>query len=119
MGYSKITDITRRYRSETMAIIFIFIALVGLAVLLIKNDASRFNVNCIRCYFCINRCPVGAISLDEHGFPKINKSKCIAWVPNKNKFEWRRCGLCIRGCPTRVIDMLNTDLEERKKHTTE
>lgn len=119
MSPSKITDVTRRHRSEMMAIIFILIALVGLTILLIKNDASRFNANCMRCYFCVNECPVGAISLDEHGFPFINKSKCLAWDSQRGEFVWPQCGLCLRGCPTRVIDLLNTTLEERKKHTTE
>lgn len=119
MSQSKITDVTRRHRSGRMAIIFIFIALVGLSILLIKNDASRFNANCMRCYFCVNECPAKAISLDEHGFPVINKSKCLAWDSERNKFVWSRCGLCLRGCPIRVIALLNTDLDEREKHTTE
>ena len=119
MSPRRISDITRSHRSETMAVLFIFIALVGLAILLIEQDASRFNANCVREYFCVNECPVGAIILDEHGFPSINKSTCLAWVPGKERFQWNKCGLCLRGCPTRVIDLLDTELEEREKHTVE
>lgn len=118
MSLSKITDVTRRHRSERMAVIFIFIALVGMAILLVKDDASRFNANCVRCYFCVNECPFGAISLDVNGFPVINKSKCRAWVPNRNEFVWQKCGLCLKGCPTRVIALLN-NADLREKHTTE
>ncbi len=101
-----------------MAVLFIFIALVGLAFLLIDNDASQFNANCVREYFCVNECPFGAISLDEHGFPNINRSTCVAWMPGQERFNWAKCGLCLRGCPTRVIDLLDTNPEEREKHTT-
>jgi ferredoxin len=122
MSPRKITDVTRKHKSEKMAMVFIFIALIGLSILLVKNDASRFNADCMRCYFCINECPVRpekAITLDEHGFPVINKSKCLAWDEERQEFVWPRCGLCLRGCPTRVIALLNTDLKEREKHTTE
>ncbi len=118
MSLTKITDVTRRHRSERMAVIFIFIALVGLTILLVKDDASRFNANCVRCYFCVNECPKNAISLDDHGFPVIDRSKCLAWNSNKGEFMWQKCGLCLKGCPTRVIALLN-NADLREKHTTE
>jgi Na+-translocating ferredoxin:NAD+ oxidoreductase RNF subunit RnfB len=117
MSPSRITDVTREHRSERMAMIFIFIALAGLSILLIENDATVFNANCMRCYFCVNECPAKAISLNEHGFPVINKSKCLAWDNEGDEFVWSRCGLCLKGCPTRVIDILNTNTAERDKHT--
>lgn len=116
MSRSKITDFTREHRSETMAVIFIFITLAGLAILLVENDASRFNARCIRCSFCVNECPVGAISLDEHSFPVIDRSKCRAWDADRNEFVWDKCGLCLKGCPTRVIELLNNE-NLREKHT--
>lgn len=116
---AEITDLTRTRKKGRIAAFFLIFAIMGLSLLLIEQNASRFNANCPRDYFCDNRCPVDAISLDEHGFPLINKSACLAWVPGRNEFRWERCGLCLRGCPTRVIDLLNTDLEEREGHTTD
>jgi len=102
-----------------MAFVFVFIALAGLAFLLVQNDASTFNAECIRCNFCVNECPVKAIYLDEHGYPIINKSKCLSWSPGREVFVWEKCGLCLKGCPTRVLALLNTNLEEREKHTND
>ena len=115
----RITDVTRIKKKDKIAIFFLILSVMGLGLLLIEQDAGKFNAQCPRCNFCVNRCPVDAISLDDHGFPEINKSKCTAWNPKKNEFVWSKCGLCLQGCPTRVIDLLNTDLEEREKHTTD
>ena len=114
---TKITEVTRTKKKNKIAIFFLILAIMGMALLLIEQDASKFNAQCPRCYFCINRCPVDAISLDDHGFPQINKSRCISWTPEKNKFVWDNCGLCLQGCPTRVINLLDTDPKEREKHT--
>lgn len=41
---------------------------------------------------------MGAISLNEHGVPEIDKSKCVS------------CGLCVKECPHGLISIrpLNT-----------
>jgi len=114
---TRITEVTRTKKKGKIAIFFLILAVMGLGLLLIEKNASKFNARCPRDYFCDNRCPVDAISLDDHGFPQINKSRCLAWTPEKSEFVWSKCGLCLKGCPTRVIDLLNTDLEEREKHT--
>lgn len=115
----KITEVTRRHQSELMALVFIFIAITGLAVMLVGHDTDQFNAECMRDYYCVNECPVNAISLDAHGYPVINKSKCLSWVEEEKEFQWQLCGLCLRGCPTRVINLLNVNKEIRDKHTTD
>ena len=114
---AEITEATRTRKKGKIAVFFLIAAVLGLGLLLVEKDASKFNAQCPRDYFCDNRCPVDAISLDEHGFPQIDKSICLSWVPEKDEFDWDKCGLCLQGCPTRVIDLLNSDLEEREKHT--
>lgn len=114
----EIKEVTRERKREKIAIFFMIVLIMGLASLLINPRGSKFNAMCVRCYFCIERCPVKAISLDSHGFPIINKTKCLAWDEKTQKFRWERCGLCLRGCPTRVIELLQTNLKERELHTT-
>jgi|GEM_PF-1604913 len=113
-----IEKITRSKRNTRIAIFFTLTLIIGFGILLIDLNQTKFRANCVRCYFCVERCPVGAISLDEHGYPVINKSKCLAFVRERNEFQWERCGLCLRGCPTRIIEILN-DENERRFHTTE
>ena len=53
---------------------------------------------CVGLLSCVRVCPSGAISLNEHGVPEIDKSKCIS------------CGLCVKECPHGLISIkpLNT-----------
>jgi len=54
---------------------------------------------CISCGFCIDRCPVGAIDLEDIAF--VNRDKCLG------------CGLCYRVCPEEAITLqLREDGEE-------
>ena len=115
----EIEKVTRSKRDRRMAIFFMITLIMGIGIMLVDSNSTKFNANCARDYFCVERCPVGAISLDEHGYPVINKSICLAWVPQRDEFQWEKCGLCLRGCPTRVIDLLNTNKDEREAHTTE
>jgi len=46
---------------------------------------------CVGCGLCVAKCPVGAISINEHGFSVIDKNKCI------------NCGLCLETCPQNAI----------------
>lgn len=53
---------------------------------------------CVGLLSCQRVCPAGAISMNEHGVPEIDKSKCIS------------CGLCVKECPHGLISIkpLNT-----------
>ena len=53
---------------------------------------------CVGLLSCQRVCPMGAISLNEHGVPEIDKSKCVS------------CGLCVKECPHGLISIkpLNT-----------
>lgn len=61
----------------------------------IKVDHSR----CKGCYFCIDVCPVKAISVSEHMSKKgyavieVNQEKCI------------QCGSCFQMCPDYVFEI--------------
>lgn len=57
------------------------------------NNISVFS-KCANCGACYNKCPTGAISINDNIFYdlKIDESKCI------------RCGLCITVCPVNSIE---------------
>ncbi len=54
---------------------------------------------CIGCETCVDRCPVGAITMEE--VAKVNREKCLG------------CGLCATACPEEAITLqLREDREE-------
>ncbi|MFX1453702.1 MAG: 4Fe-4S binding protein, partial [Promethearchaeota archaeon] len=54
---------------------------------------------CIACESCVERCPVGAIGIEE--FAIVNRDKCLG------------CGLCASVCPEEAISLkLREDVEE-------
>ncbi len=65
-----------------------------------------FKNSCAKDYYCLRRCPFGAISLDKKGYPEIDKKKCVAYNQETKRFKWRKCGLCLRGCPTRALEVI-------------
>ncbi len=99
--------ITRREFNKKLAKSFLYSILVffGLASLPEINRGD-FKAKCPRDYYCLKRCPFNAISLDQDGFPLISKKKCVAWVKEVNKYKWPKCGLCLKGCPTRALEAL-------------
>ncbi len=112
----RIEEITRIKKDQRLAVFFMLVLIMGMGILMLGPEDSKFNASCARCYFCVDRCPAEAINLDGHGYPIINKSKCLAWNEKKNEFMWDKCGLCLRGCPTKVIALVN-DPEEREIKT--
>ena len=54
---------------------------------------------CVSCGTCVDRCPVGAIEIDD--FAVVSREKCLG------------CGLCATACPEEAITMrLRKDGEE-------
>ena len=48
---------------------------------------------CLRCSGCVGVCPVGALTLKEHGL-ECDEEKCI------------NCGTCVSFCPVKAISMV-------------
>ncbi|MCK9566072.1 MAG: 4Fe-4S binding protein [Methanothrix sp.] len=46
---------------------------------------------CIGCGACIEECPAGAVSLNDHGIAVVDKEKCTG------------CGKCAKSCPVEAI----------------
>ncbi|MFH1402689.1 MAG: hypothetical protein ABIH11_00285 [Candidatus Altiarchaeota archaeon] len=114
----RIRDKTRRRQRKWMGLLFLLIVVVGVGILVARKDATTFEGLCPREYYGINKCPVQAMYLDDKGFPGINRSVCLSWVGEEEMFDWDLCGLCLEGCPTKVLSRLN-DPVERDKHTVE
>lgn len=61
---------------------------------------------CVSCEVCLDRCPVGAISIEDAAV--VDRSLCIG------------CGLCASGCPSEAINMtLREDREEPFRNARE
>ncbi len=62
-------------------------------------EAKIDEAACTSCEQCLERCPVGAITLDETA--EVNRDKCLG------------CGLCASSCPVEAITLhLREDREE-------
>jgi MinD superfamily P-loop ATPase len=46
---------------------------------------------CVGCGFCVAKCPVKAIFINELGFAVVDKEKCI------------NCGMCLKICPQKAV----------------
>jgi Pyruvate/2-oxoacid:ferredoxin oxidoreductase delta subunit len=69
-------------------------------------EASVDEAECSACYLCVDRCPVGAIAVEDSA--SIDRSKCLG------------CGLCASECPTDAISLvLRPDREEPFDRITE
>ncbi len=74
------------------------LALLGavMVVVLFATTATFHKVDqdkCIGCTICVQKCPVGAISMQD-GKAVIDRDKCI------------QCGLCINACPVTAISVV-------------
>lgn len=111
------TRLSRREFNEKLIKSLIYASLVLAGIALFKESSpGTFKALCPKDYFCLRRCPFDALVLDAGGFPKLIRSKCVAWVAETTQFKWRKCGLCLKGCPTRALTVLN-QRKEQKKHT--
>ncbi len=65
---------------------------------MVKIDPTRLSVAfsekalCTRCGTCVGVCPVGALSLDDAFYPKLDADTCTS------------CGLCAKTCPGGRVD---------------
>jgi electron transport complex protein RnfB len=62
--------------------------------------AAVNSQDCNACGNCIERCQIGALSLDEvRGFASVNLDRCLG------------CGNCIDSCPTEAIHLIRKEQE--------
>jgi ferredoxin len=100
--------VTRREFNEKLLKVFLYAVLVfSGAGSFSFLQAKTFKNSCPRDYYCLSRCPFDAISLDEEGYPQIDEKKCVAYNAETKRYKWRKCGLCLKGCPTRALELLN------------
>lgn len=99
---------TRREFNQKMAQVLLYTLLVfsGAEAFAILGRKT-FEASCPKDYYCLNRCPFKAIYLDREGYPRIDQKRCVAYNRETKRFKWRKCGLCLRGCPTRALEIIN------------
>jgi Pyruvate/2-oxoacid:ferredoxin oxidoreductase delta subunit len=69
-------------------------------------ESTINEAKCIACGTCQDRCPVGAISIEN--VAKVDRSKCLG------------CGLCAGACPeTAIILQMRDDIEEPFDHVVD
>lgn len=84
--------------------LFLFAVLLGFSIAALNHESGTFENLCVRDYACVRVCPVKAIELDKHGFPRIDKQRCIAWNESAERFEWGGvCSMCLLNCSTRAL----------------
>jgi ferredoxin len=74
------------------AILAILCLLVGSAYAVAKlMPAVVDEEKCLGCGKCVEKCPIGAITLDKDGFAAVDKEKCTG------------CLKCAKVCPNEAI----------------
>jgi ferredoxin len=58
-------------------------------------EPSINEEQCSACEACLDRCPVGAITVEDTAI--VDRNKCLG------------CGLCASGCPSEAITMILRD----------
>jgi ferredoxin len=75
-----------------LAILAILCILIGSAYAVAKLMPAVVNEEkCLGCGKCVERCPIGAISLNEDGLAIVDKDKCEG------------CLKCAKACPNEAI----------------
>lgn len=62
-----------------------------------RPEISLNPANCMGCGFCLKKCPVGAVHLDEQGAMVYDRKRCIS------------CGTCAMLCPTEARKQFGQD----------
>lgn len=99
---------TRREFNQKIlkSLVYTVMVFIGVEALSLFQKKT-FRNSCAKDYYCLRRCPFKAITLDTEGYPKVNKKKCVAYNWETKRFKWRKCGLCLRGCPTRALEVIS------------
>jgi len=61
------------------------------AAVLVSGGDKTCGYGCLGYGTCFQACPFGAISMNEHNLPVIDREKCTA------------CGVCVAACPKSII----------------
>ena len=57
---------------------------------------------CVGCESCLDRCQMGALSMNEDAKAEVNRDRCIG------------CGLCVTTCPSKAIELVLKPENARK-----
>lgn len=69
-----------------------------MSAILPSNFIPVAGDDCIQCELCTERCPVGALTMDEEtDHPVVDPDKCIG------------CGVCVLTCPEETLRLVRTE----------
>jgi len=80
--------------TRLFVVLAVLCLLVGSAYAIAKLMPAVVDENkCIGCGGCVEKCPAGAISLNETGIAVVDKEKCTG------------CKKCVKACPVEALSV--------------